>query len=86
MRTNVSPCITEEILKGEARYNIQGLFNIVDDTTLEVHELPLRSWTNDYKEFLESLMSPDKVKDKNAVPFITDFKAGADTRPLLSST
>ena len=40
--------ITEEIVKGETRYNIQGLFNVVDDTTLEVHELPLRSWWGRY--------------------------------------
>ena len=34
-----------------------------DDTTLEITELPVRKWTQDYKEFLESLIKPE---DKNA--------------------
>ncbi len=34
-----------------------------DATTLEVTELPIRKWTQDYKEFLETLIKPD---DKSA--------------------
>lgn len=34
-----------------------------DDTTLEITELPIRKWTQDYKEFLESLIKPE---DKTA--------------------
>ena len=34
-----------------------------DNTTLEITELPIRKWTQDYKEFLESLIKPE---DKNA--------------------
>lgn len=34
-----------------------------DATTLEVTELPIRKWTQDYKEFLETLIKPE---DKNA--------------------
>lgn len=63
--------ITEEIVKGEVRYHITGKYEIKDDCTLVISELPLKSWTTDYKEFLEGLMSP---KEKNAVPFITDYK------------
>ena len=33
-----------------------------DATTLEVTELPIRKWTQDYKEFLETLIKPE---DKN---------------------
>ena len=36
-----------------------------------ITELPLRSWTTDYKDFLENMLSP---KEKNAQPFITDYK------------
>ena len=32
----------------------------VDDTTLEVTELPIRKWTQDYKEFLEGLIRPEE--------------------------
>ena len=34
-----------------------------DETTLEVTELPIRKWTQDYKEFLETLIKPE---DKTA--------------------
>ena len=30
-----------------------------DATTLEVTELPIRKWTQDYKEFLEMLIKPE---------------------------
>lgn len=38
-----------------------------DATTLEVTELPIRKWTQDYKEFLETLIKPE---DKNATALI----------------
>ena len=64
--------ISEEVVKGETRYVIKGKYEISEDnTTLTISELPVRSWTTDYKEFLETLMNP---KEKNATPFITDYK------------
>ena len=63
--------IMEEVVKGEVRYHIKGKYEIQDETTLVITELPLRSWTTDYKEFLEGMMNP---KEKNATPFITDYK------------
>lgn len=35
-----------------------GIINQIDATTLEITELPIRYWTQDYKEFLESLVKP----------------------------
>ena len=49
-------------------YQITGVINQIDDTTLEITELPVRKWTQDYKEFLEEMVKPE---DKNATPFIT---------------
>lgn len=37
-----------------------------DVATLEVTELPIRRWTQDYKEFLESLIKPE-AKEVRAV-------------------
>ncbi|XP_044386932.1 DNA topoisomerase 2-like [Triticum aestivum] len=36
-----------------ATYAISGVIEKVDDTKLRITELPIRCWTNDYKEFLE---------------------------------
>lgn len=48
-------------------YTITGIIEEVSDTTLRISELPIRRWTQDYKEFLESIMmGNDKIKD----PFI----------------
>lgn len=48
-------------------YTITGAIEQVDSTTLRITELPIRRWTQDYKEFMESLMTGnDKIKE----PFI----------------
>jgi len=41
---------------GADKYRVSGIINKLDDTTLEVVELPIRTWTQSYKEFLEGLM------------------------------
>lgn len=48
-------------------YTISGIIEEINETTLRITELPVRKWTQDYKEFLEALMTGnDKIKD----PFI----------------
>jgi DNA topoisomerase-2 len=34
-----------------------GVYNWVDDTTLEITELPIGTWTEDYKEFLNNMIT-----------------------------
>ena len=50
-----------------------------DATTLEVTELPIRKWTQDYKEFLETLIKPE---DKNA-PALLEVNSCAFSGSLL---
>lgn len=42
----------------------------LDDSRLDVTELPVRKWTQDYKEMLELLVKPE---DKNAAPTLIDY-------------
>lgn len=35
-------------------YKCSGLIQRVDDSTVEITELPIRTWTQSYKEMLES--------------------------------
>ena len=44
----------------------------VDESTLEVTELPVRKWTQDYKEFLEGLIKPEG--DKAGPPVLADYR------------
>ncbi|TPX41186.1 hypothetical protein SeMB42_g05688 [Synchytrium endobioticum] len=52
------------------KYKVSGIINQTDATTLEVTELPIGSWTQSYKEFLETLL----VGKENVEPFIKDYK------------
>lgn len=45
-------------------YIVHGNWSRVDDDTLEVTELPVRTWNLTYKEFLEVCMAGGKEKDK----------------------
>jgi DNA topoisomerase-2 len=53
---------------GPGKYKVTGIWNKVNDTTLEITELPIGSWTQPYKDFLESLLDdtermPNGIKD-----------------------
>jgi len=47
--------IIEKSEKGT--YVSKGIYNWIDDNTLEITELPVGTWTEDYKELLESMIS-----------------------------
>ncbi|OVA09460.1 DNA topoisomerase II [Macleaya cordata] len=56
-------------------YTITGIVEEINETTLRISELPVRRSTQDYKEFLESIMTGnDKIKD----PFIKDYRKHND--------
>jgi DNA topoisomerase-2 len=45
------------------KYKISGILEKLDDLTLEITELPIRRWTQDFKDMLEDFVScPDKDK------------------------
>ena len=41
-------------------YNVHGKYEIMDDGTLRIIELPIKKWTRDYKNYLEGLMNGDE--------------------------
>ena len=46
----------------------------VDDATLDVTELPVRKWTQDYKEFLEGLIRPPEGDKAGGAPVLADYR------------
>ena len=45
-------------------YTISGIIEEINETKLRIIELYVRKWTQDYKEFLEALMTGnDKIKE-----------------------
>lgn len=49
------------------KYLIKGVYEIVADRKVRITELPIGTWTDDYKQFLEKLMeaTPGSDKDKD---------------------
>ncbi|EUD66467.1 DNA topoisomerase 2 [Plasmodium inui San Antonio 1] len=45
---------------GKTGYETIGIIRKIDDETLEINELPIKKWTQDYKEFLEELLTDEK--------------------------
>jgi len=67
-----------------AKYLIKGTYEIIADRKVRITELPIGTWTDDYKEFLEKLMEApvaasvgDKDKGKGAasagVPVLKEY-------------
>jgi DNA topoisomerase-2 len=48
-----------------AKYLIKGTYEIIADRKVRITELPIGTWTDDYKEFLEKLMDAPAVADKD---------------------
>ena len=68
-------------MEGGNSYTICGTIEVVHDMTVKITELPIRSWTQDYKEFLESISFSNKeCKD----PFI-EVKLLKSLRIILST-
>ncbi|KAL8142803.1 hypothetical protein V2J09_015835 [Rumex salicifolius] len=63
--------------EGGCTYTVCGIIEEIDEGTLRITELPVRRWTQDYKQFLESIIeSNDKPKEGDKVKerFIKDFR------------
>ena len=75
-----------EKLDNGKKYLITGNYEIINENKIKINELPIGTWTQDYKEFLETLVDSKKkdsiVKDFNdnstdmIVNFIIEFKPG----------
>ena len=65
--------------KGEVRpaakhkYDILGVVKKLNDTTVEITELPIGMWTEKYKEELEAMITGDKEKGKEGVLKVGDL-------------
>lgn len=75
-----------EKLDNGKKYLITGSYEIINENKVKINELPIGTWTQDYKEFLETLIDSKKkdsiVKDFNdnstdtIVNFMIEFKSG----------
>jgi DNA topoisomerase-2 len=56
------------------KFIIKGKYNKINEDTINVTELPIGFWTEDFKELLEKLIEPELSKNgKKQQPFIKDY-------------
>lgn len=53
--------VIEEV--GEGKFKIGGVWRKIDSETLEITELPVGTWTQTYKEYLEGLIEAGFIRD-----------------------
>ncbi|XP_050209559.1 DNA topoisomerase 2 [Mercurialis annua] len=63
-----------------ASYAVNGIIEEVNETTLRITELPVRRWTEDYKDFLNSVVENGRDEKGNLIKdsFIKDFRKYGD--------
>lgn len=49
-----------------AKYLIKGCYTILDDKKIRITELPVGTWTDEYKKFIEQLIEPVAKKSSDA--------------------
>ncbi|CAG5118293.1 unnamed protein product, partial [Candidula unifasciata] len=63
--------VIEDVGTGDGRYAVHGEIAVINETTLEITELPVRTWTQTYKEDVLEVMLHGTEKQP---PIITDYK------------
>ena len=66
-----------------AKYIIKGTYEIIADRKVRITELPIGSWTDDYKEFLEKLMDAPAGSDKSKGDKAASGGGGGGGTPVL---
>lgn len=57
---------TDDSASAPAKYLIKGCYTILDDKKIRITELPVGTWTEDYKKFIEQLIEPVAKKSSDA--------------------
>ena len=65
---------------GDSKYLFKGCYTILDDKKVRITELPIGTWTDNYKKFLENLIEPphaasgkDKDSATNTAPIVKEY-------------
>lgn len=54
-------------------YETRGKYEILNSTTIRITELPIGTWTENYKNMLESMINDDPKKNKSKHKIINDY-------------
>lgn len=80
---------------GESKYLIKGCYKVLNDKQVQITELPIGTWTEDYKHFLEDLLqfeyneedgADGKKKRRGSVSSVSSDTKKASTKAKASKT
>ena len=54
----------------EDRYMFKGIYNVINKNTIHITELPIGTWTENYKIFLEKMLNPGETKQGKKIKSI----------------
>lgn len=76
----------EILVKNATTYLMRGTYDITGDDTMVITELPVKSWTQQYKQFLETLIVDQTIKDfkENHTDTSVHFTIQFTTAEILS--
>ncbi len=63
-------------------YINKGIYEVINDTTIRITELPIGRWTSPYKTFLETMMNDKDDKGKPRKYVISNIKNDSTTRKV----
>ena len=69
----------------DTSYVSYGSYTKVNSSQVEITELPIRSWTDKYKEFLESMII-DNSKDKKSKQYLRNYISQTDNKVHFTLT
>ena len=61
------------IEKHDKKFMVKGIYNILGKDKIEVRELPVGTWTDDYKELLEGLAETTDKNGNKITPIVKDY-------------
>ena len=64
-----------KIVKEGDKYISKGMYRIIGDSEVEVYELPVGRWTDDYKEFLDSMLIEKGERKKKNDHILLDYQS-----------
>ena len=63
------------IFDEEGKFYSKGMYRLLNESSIEIYELPVGKWTDDYKEFLDSLLIEKGERKKQKNHILVDYES-----------
>ncbi|KAG7364360.1 DNA topoisomerase [Nitzschia inconspicua] len=70
---------------GPGKYQVKGIIERIDATTLEVTELPVRTWTQDFKAMLDTMLVPTGKETSAEIRDFQEFHTDTTVKFVINA-